>query len=114
MMKLRLAVLAAVALCACAGSVEPLPLGISISTTPAAPAVGDTVTFVTTAQGDNLLGVDIDFGDGGTDGFDIPFGQTARNTFKHVYLAAGTYSAAATIAQLDSTTKTATATVQVH
>lgn len=114
-MKLFRAVCAAVLLSACASdSIEPLPLSISVTATPATAAVGDSVTFVASSQGTSLVAVTADFGDGATDGFQIPFGRTARNTFKHAYSTAGSYTATFTIVQADSATKSATASVQIH
>jgi hypothetical protein len=115
MNRLRAAV-AAVLLCGCAASsLEPLSLSISVTATPTSAAVGDTITFVTNMQGDNLIAVEGDYGDGTSpDGFDIPFGRTARNTFKHVYTTTGSFTATFTAAQADSTARSTTATVQIH
>lgn len=114
MIRLRAAI-AAVLLCACGGNtLGPLALSISLTTTPASPAVGDTVTFVANMQGVGVTAIDVDYGDGTPDGAAIPFARTARNTFKHVYHTAGTFSAAFTVTQADSTAKSATSTVQVH
>ena len=114
MNRLRAAI-AAVLLCGCASStVEPLALSISVATTPASAAVGDTIAFVASMQGNGLIAVDADYGDGTNDGFDIPFGRTAKDTFKHVYHTAGTFTATFTAAQADSSARSATATVQIH
>jgi hypothetical protein len=115
MNRLRAAI-AAVLLSGCAASsLEPLPLSISVTATPTSAAVGDTITFVANMQGNGLIAVDGDYGDGtAPDGFDIPFGRTARNTFKHVYSTAGNFTATFTAAQTDSTAKSATVTVQIH
>jgi plastocyanin len=114
-MKSLCAAFAAVLLCACAGdSVEPLALSITVTAAPTSVAVGDTVAFVADMQGTAITAVEAEYGDGTNEGADIPFARTARNTFKHVYQAAGSYTATFTVAQVDSTAKTATATVQVH
>ncbi|HEY4305001.1 MAG TPA: PKD domain-containing protein [Gemmatimonadaceae bacterium] len=114
-MKVLIAACAAVLLSACSdGTVQPLALSISATATPTSAAVGDTITFVADMQGTSLVRLGVAYGDGSTEGFDIPFGRTARNTFKHVYTAAGNYTATLTVAQSDTTTKSATATVQVH
>lgn len=114
MNRLRAAI-AAVLLCGCASStVEPLALSISVATTPASAAVGDTIAFVASMQGNGLIAVDADYGDGTNDGFDIPFGRTAKDTFKHVYHTAGTFTATFTAAQADSSARSTTATVQIH
>jgi PKD repeat protein len=115
-MKLSLAaIIAAVVLSACGGgSVSPLPIAISVTTSPASPAVGDSVTFVANAQGSGVTAMDADYGDGKVEAVQVPFARTVRNTFKHAYSAAGTYTAAFSVTQADNTTKSATATVQVH
>jgi len=109
------AAIAAALLCGCANSsVEPLALSISVTATPASAAVGDTVTFIATMQGTNLITVVGDYGDGTTDGFDIPFGRTARNTFKHVYHTTGSFTATFTAVQADSSARSTTTAVQIH
>lgn len=115
MNRLRAAI-AAVLLCGCASSsVEPLALSISVTATPTSAAVGDTITFIADMQGNGLIAVDGDYGDGSApDGFDIPFGRTARNTFKHVYQKAGSFTATFTAAQADSSARSTTATIQIH
>jgi hypothetical protein len=114
-MKLLVAATAAVALlAACAGPLEPLDLAITFTATPTTAAVGDTITLVSEMQGNNMIAIDAAFGDGSTDGSLLPYARTARNTFKHVYAAAGTYTASARVVQADSASKSATVTVTIH
>lgn len=114
-MKLLAAATAAVVLLtACAGPLEPLDLGITLKATPTTAAVGDTVTFLSDAQGTNMIAVAIQYGDGQSEGLDLPFARTAHNTFKHVYAAVGAYTANVTVVQADSAAKTAPVTVTIH
>ena len=52
---------------------------------------GDTVTFVVNAQGNSLVGLEMDFGDTGTDQYATGGARTARVTFRHAYSARGTF-----------------------
>lgn len=113
-MKRFVAATAAIILTACAGPLEPLALAVTFKATPTTAAVGDTVTFVSDAQGNDMIAVVFEFGDGSADGTDLPFARTAHDTFKHVYAAAGTYTATVTVVQSDSAKKTAPATVTIH
>jgi hypothetical protein len=114
-MKLFRVAIAAILLGACGGAiVEPLPLALSVTSSPASPAVGDSVTFVANAQGNGVIAMDVDYGDGGVESVQVPFARTVRNTFKHAYAAPGSYTAAFSVVQADSATKFATVTVQIH
>lgn len=73
------------------GSLDPLPLQISMQASPATAAPGQAVNFVVTVQGGNLLGVDIDYGDNSTDQRGAGGARTARVTFSHAYSVVGTY-----------------------
>jgi len=114
-MKLFGLAVAAVLLGACGGgTLETLPLAITVTSAPATPAVGDSVSFVVNAQGSGVVGMDATFGDGTSDAVQIPFARTARNTFKHAYSTAGTFTASFRVSQADTATKSATVTVTVH
>jgi hypothetical protein len=81
-----------VGLTACGdGSLDPLPLQVSIQASRTTAAPGDQISFVVTAQGGDLLGVEIDFGDTTTDQYATGGARTARVTFDHSYSAPGTY-----------------------
>jgi hypothetical protein len=87
-----------VGLAACGdGSLDPLPLQISIQASRATAAPGDPISFVVTAQGGNLLGIDIDYGDNTTDQYGTGGARTARVTFGHSYSAPGTYQVRARV-----------------
>ncbi len=69
-------------------STEPLapkPLDITIEANRTTAAPGDTITFVANAQGGNLIGVEVDYGDSSTDLFSTSGARTARVTFRHAY-----------------------------
>ena len=78
-------------------TVEPLPLQITLESNRPTAAPGDTVSFVVTAQGGTLLGIDIDYGDANTGQYGTSGARTARVTFRHAYMARGTYQVHATI-----------------
>ena len=96
------------------GALEPLPLGITIQASPATAAPGETITFVVTAQGEALLGVDVDYGDGGTGQYPTGGARTARVTFGHAYSAAGTYTVRAAVTDAVAGTKEAGVEVRVE
>ena len=114
-MKLFGLAVATLALAACGGgTLETLPLAINVTSGPSSPAVGDSVSFVVNAQGSGVIGMNATYGDGTSEAVQIPFARTARNTFKHVYSTAGTFTASFSVAQADTATKSAAVTVTVH
>jgi hypothetical protein len=87
-----------VGLVACGdASLDPLPLEISIQASRATAAPGVPISFVVTAQGGDLLGVEIDYGDDTTDQYGAGGARTARVTFSHAFAAAGVYQVRATV-----------------
>ena len=107
-------VILAIVVAACGPeSLAPLPFQVSISATPSTPARGASVTFVVTAQGGNLLGVEIAYGDGATETFGTSGARTATVTFHHAFLAAGAYPVEATVTDASAGVKTASVTVTV-
>ncbi len=94
-------------------ALAPLPFQITLeaSTTSAAP--GQTISFVITAQGSGLLGVEISYGDDAGDSFNTGGSRTAKLTFPHAYAGTGTYTVTVTVADGVEGTKTATTQVQV-
>jgi plastocyanin len=78
-------------------SLDPLPLQISIQPSRVTAAPGDPVSFVVTAQGGDLLGVDVDYGDTTTDQYGTGGARTARITFSHAFSSAGVYQVRATV-----------------
>ena len=82
----------AVLLAACLDPIRPKPpLNVTITATPMSAAVGQEITFVVDAQGNDLLQVGAFFGDGSTESVDTGGATTARITLAHAYTAAGTY-----------------------
>jgi PKD repeat protein len=98
------------ALTACIEGTEPLPLGIVIQK-PATISTADSANFVVTAQGNSLVGIETDFGDGRVAGFPTSGARTATVTFRHRYSASGTYDVTATVS--DAVLGSKTAAVQV-
>jgi hypothetical protein len=78
-------------------SLAPLPLQITIQASPVTAAPAARVNFVVTAQGGELLGVDVDYGDDTTDQYGAGGARTARITFSHAFSAAGVYQVRATV-----------------
>ena len=107
------AVLALVATVACGDNrLDPLPFQVSVAASSVSPALGDSVSFVVTAQGGQLVGIDVDYGDGGTDTFGTAGARTARVTFRHAYAARGAFQMRATVT--DGMAGQKEATVDVH
>lgn len=101
-------------LCACGpATTAPQPLEISVAASRASVAVGDTVSFVATVQGTSLLGLDADFGDGGTDSYGTAGARTGKVTFRHPFSARGTYTVKITATDSDTSQKSASVGIQV-
>ena len=75
---------------------------------------GDTVTFIVSASGNNLVGVVIDFGDQSGDQFGTGGARTARVTFKHAFQTAGSFTVVAVVTDAIGGEKEATATVVIN
>jgi hypothetical protein len=95
-------------------SLDPLPLQISIQAGRVTAAPHDPISFVVTAQGGNLLGVAIDYGDNTTEQYGAGGARTARVTFSHVYSAAGTYEVRARVTDAIAGDKDATVEIRVQ
>jgi hypothetical protein len=108
-------VVAVAAAFGCAGSpLEPKPFEMSLEATPQAAAPGDTVVFIVRAQGGNLLGVEIQYGDNSGDLFGTGGATTARVTFRHAYAQRGTYQVRAAVTDATSGVKEANLEVRVN
>ncbi len=104
-----------IGLAACSPStLEPLPLDIGVEANRTTAAVGDSITFVVTAQGGVLVGVEIDYGDSITDQFGTSGARTARVTFRHAYQQRGTFTVRAVITDAAAGQKEATTAVRVN
>jgi hypothetical protein len=112
---LRRCVLPVVLAAACGdGSLEPLPLDITLEANRTAAAPGQTIAFVVNAQGGNLVGIEIDYGDGVTGQRAASGARTARITFEHTYAVAGVYEVRATVTDAVAGTKDAVIEVRVQ
>jgi len=106
-------VLAIASLSACGEStLAPLPLQITVATNRTTAAPGDTVYFVATVQGGQLLGLDADYGDNAVDQFGTSGARTGKITFRHAYAARGTFTTKITVT--DATLGTASASVEIR
>lgn len=94
-------------------TLDVIPLQISVQASNTSAAIGDTVTFVATVQGNSLLGLDADFGDGVTDRYGTSGARTGKVTFRHPFLSRGTYTVKITVTDGDASTKEASIGVQV-
>ena len=85
------------AMAACITSPEPLPLGITINA-PTTATTTDSIAIVVQLQGSSLLGVVLDFGDGGELASFVTGGaRIATVTFRHRYTQSGTYEVTGTV-----------------
>lgn len=114
MRRLLLGALVVALASACSSALEPLPLAITLDASPATAATGDSITFVVGAQGGQLFGVEIDFGDTATDQYATAGARTARVTFRHAYSTAGTYTVRAVVTDVRAGQKEASAEVTIH
>jgi hypothetical protein len=110
----RVLVLAALATTACGdGSLPPLELDIKLSASRGTAMTGDTISFVAEAQGTNLVGVIIAYGDQGSDQFATFGARTARVTFRHAYSIAAVYTVTANVTDSDGRQKEASQQVTI-
>jgi hypothetical protein len=100
---------------ACHGStLEPLPLDIRMTANRSTAAPGDTVSFVITAQGGSLVGVDVEFGDGADTTFATSGARTAQLTFRHAFASLGVFTVNATIVDAFAGEKSTTSVINVQ
>jgi PKD repeat protein len=79
------------------GSLDPLPLNVTIEASRTTAAPGNVIEFIVTAQGGTLVGVTIDYDDDSSDQFGTGGARTARVTFSHAFSTAGVYQVRATV-----------------
>ncbi len=104
-----------IGLAACTpGTLEPLPLDIGVTANRTTAAVGDSITFVVTAQGGILVGVEIDYGDGIVEQFGTSGARTAQVTFRHAYQLSGTFTVRAVVTDAEAGQKDATTEVRIN
>jgi hypothetical protein len=102
-----------VGLVACGdGSLDPLPLSITLEASRITAAPGQSIAFVVTAQGGSLVGITIDYGDESGDQRNTSGARTARVTFSHAFSAAGVYQVRATV--IDAMAGAKDAGVEIH
>lgn len=109
---LCLAALVGVASCT-AATLDPKPLDVRIEASRTTAVIGDTLTFVVTAQGGVLVGVEIQYGDSNGDQFGTAGARTARISFRHAYQQIGTYTVRAVVTDAAAGQKEATTEVRV-
>jgi len=104
-----------IGLAACTpATLEPKPLDIGVEANRTTTVPGDTLTFVVSAQGGTLAGIEIDFGDNILDQFGTGGARTARVTFRHAYLERGSYTVRAIVTDAAAGQKQATIEVRVN
>lgn len=107
------AVVAAIAGCGDAG-VSPQELTIALQANPLVAAVGDSVSFVATARGTGLFGVEMVYGDGTSEAYNTAGARDAQITFRHAFAAAGTYQVQATATDSRAGSRTASVSVTIQ
>jgi hypothetical protein len=113
MRRLFAGILGIAAMAACIGGVEPLPLDITIQP-PGSITTADSASFLVSAQGNSLIGIETEFGDGVTRTFPTSGARTATTTFRHRYTQRGTYEVTATVSDAVLGQKVATVRVNVQ
>lgn len=113
-MRAALLIITLATLACSAEPLEPLPLEIALKVEPATAAVGDSVRVEITAQGGRLLGVTVEYGDGGSEALPAAGARTARATYRHAYTRSGVYEVAATVTDALQGDKSARVNVQVR
>jgi len=96
------------------GSLDPLPLEVTLEAGRTAAAPEETIAFVVNARGGSLVGVEIDYGDGGAAVRSTSGARTARVTFEHAYAAAGVYAVRATVTDAVAGTKEAGLEIRIQ
>ncbi len=102
-------------LAACApATLEPKPLDVAVEANRTTATMGDSITFVVSAQGGALIGVELDYGDSSIDQYATGGARTARVTFRHAYAQPGTYTVKAVVTDAAAGQKQATIEVRVN
>jgi len=92
----------------------PEAVTVTLESSRATTQRGDTVSFIVSASGNNLVGIVFEFGDSGVDQYATGGALTARVTFKHAYTAAGTFTARAIVTDAIFGEKEATKSIVVN
>jgi PKD repeat protein len=113
--RLLLGVLAAgVLLAACADSTAPPPFAITATVDKASTTVGDSVNFVIKAQGNVLVRLGVDFGDGTGFERDLFGATTMTANQRHAFAAPGNYTVTAAVFAASGESRETTLGVQVR
>ena len=87
-----------VALQNCRQTTAPVvAISLTLESSHVTATTGDTVTFTVRANGNNLVGVVIDYGDSISEQYATGGALTARITFTHAVLAKGNYTVRAVV-----------------
>lgn len=105
---------AVVLLAACSDAGSDPQIIIVLQVTPSAAAVGDTITFVTTAAASSLATIGITYGDNSSESYDTGGLSNVQATFKHVYQAAGTYQVRTTATDSRSGSRSTSLSVSIQ
>ncbi|HEY9229144.1 MAG TPA: PKD domain-containing protein [Gemmatimonadaceae bacterium] len=95
-------------------NLEPLPLGLTITPNKSVAAPRDTISFRVTAQGGNLIGLQVDYADSTGDQFGTSGARTAEITFRHAYANSGTFQVTVTVTDGLAGQKTASTQIRVN
>ena len=93
---------------------EPLPLDVTLEADRTMAASGDSIVFRITAQGEALVGIGIDWGDGQTLVIPTDFARTASTRRPHTYDAPGTYEVTAEATDAEAGSKRASLSVHIQ
>ncbi len=111
----RLTLLVLLGTAACSTAPEGIaPLNVSLTSGSATAVVGESVSMVASASGTNLVGLVMDYGDGGTDSYATAGANTARVTFRHAYTTRGTYTARVTVTDGAANQSEATLEIRIN
>lgn len=92
----------------------PQPLEIVVEASRITAAPGDSIGFLVTARGSQLIGIITAYGDGTEDQFATGGARTARVTFRHAFSVRGTYQVQATVTDAVAGEKNASVAVLIN
>ena len=95
-------------------TLDPLPLNVTITATPTSSPINQDIVFEVRAQGGQLLGLIVDYGDGVTQDEDLRSSRTAEATLRHAYTTPGVYNVTAGVADAILGDKQASVTVTIQ
>ena len=98
----------------CADSTAPPAFAITATVDRAATTVGDSVNFVIKAQGNVLVRLGVDFGDGTGFERDLGGATTMTSNQRHAYAAPGNYTVTAAVFVASGESRETTLGVQVR